>query len=92
MTLQEVKSFIHQHLADPKLSSCIIAKALNISKSYLYLLFQRENTTVRCEPTAISVSGLRAEKFKFTELLVFELGYNINIKRDIVAAMAHDQL
>lgn len=44
--LLEVKSFIHQHLADPKLSACMIAKALNISKSYLYLLFQGENTTV----------------------------------------------
>jgi AraC-like DNA-binding protein len=46
VTLLEVKSFIHQHLADPNLSSCTIAEALNISKSYLYLLFQRENTTV----------------------------------------------
>jgi AraC-like DNA-binding protein len=46
VTLLEVKSFIHQHLADPNLSSYLIAKALNISKSYLYLLFQRENTTV----------------------------------------------
>jgi AraC-like DNA-binding protein len=46
VTLLEVKSFIHQHLADPKLSSHMIAKALNISKSYLYLLFQGENTTV----------------------------------------------
>lgn len=44
--LLEVKSFIHRHLADPNLSSCTIAKALNISKSYLYLLFQGENTTV----------------------------------------------
>ena len=46
VALLEVKSFIHQHLAAPNLSSCMIAKALNISKSYLYLLFQGENTTV----------------------------------------------
>jgi AraC-like DNA-binding protein len=46
VTLLEVKSFIHRHLADPKLSACMIAQALNISKSYLYLLFQGENTTV----------------------------------------------
>jgi AraC-like DNA-binding protein len=46
VALLEVKSFIHQHLADPTLSSFAIAEALNISKSYLYLLFQDENTTV----------------------------------------------
>jgi AraC-like DNA-binding protein len=44
--LLEAKSFIHQHLADPQLSVCAITKALNISKSYLHLLFQGENTTV----------------------------------------------
>jgi AraC-like DNA-binding protein len=44
--LLEVKSFIHQHLADPSLSASMIARALNISKSYLYLLFQGENTTL----------------------------------------------
>jgi AraC-like DNA-binding protein len=46
VTLLEVKSFIHRHLADPKLSACMIAEALNISKSYLYLLFQGEHTTL----------------------------------------------
>jgi AraC-like DNA-binding protein len=46
VALLEIKSFIHQHLADPNLSSFTIAEALNISKSYLYLLFQGENTTV----------------------------------------------
>ena len=44
--LLEVKSFIHRHLADPDLSVFMIAKALNISKSYLYLLFQGENATI----------------------------------------------
>jgi AraC-like DNA-binding protein len=46
VTLLEVKSYIHQHLADPRLSGYTIAQALNISKSYLYLLFQGENNTV----------------------------------------------
>lgn len=46
VTLLEVKSFIHRHLADPNLSAFEISKALNISKSYLYLLFQGEDTTV----------------------------------------------
>jgi AraC-like DNA-binding protein len=44
--LLEAKSFIHQHLADPSLSAVVVAQALHISKSYLYLLFQGENTTV----------------------------------------------
>jgi AraC-like DNA-binding protein len=46
VTLLEVKSFIHEHLHDPQLSVWMIAKALNISKSYLHLLFRDENTTV----------------------------------------------
>ena len=46
VTLLEVKAYIHQHLADAHLSSFSIAKALNISKSYLYSLFQGEDTTV----------------------------------------------
>jgi AraC-like DNA-binding protein len=46
VTLLEVKSFIHEHLHDPQLSVWMIAKALNISKSYLHLLFRGENTTV----------------------------------------------
>ncbi|MBI1880816.1 MAG: helix-turn-helix domain-containing protein [Chloroflexi bacterium] len=46
VTLLEVKSYIHEHLHDPQLSVWMIAKALNISKSYLHLLFRGENTTV----------------------------------------------
>jgi len=46
VTLVEVKYFIHRHLTDPKLSACMIAEALNVSKSYLYSLFQGENTTL----------------------------------------------
>jgi AraC family transcriptional activator of tynA and feaB len=44
--LLAAKSFIHRRLGDTTLSVSMIAKSLNISKSYLYLLFQGEDTTV----------------------------------------------
>jgi AraC family transcriptional regulator, positive regulator of tynA and feaB len=44
--LMAAKSFIHRRLGDTTLSVSMIAESLNISKSYLHLLFQGENTTV----------------------------------------------
>ena len=44
--LLEAKSFIQRHLTNPNLSVFMIANAINISKSYLYLLFQGEGITV----------------------------------------------
>jgi AraC-like DNA-binding protein len=46
VTLLEVKSFIQRQLPNPELSVSTIAQALNISKSYLHLLFRGENITV----------------------------------------------
>jgi AraC-like DNA-binding protein len=57
VTLLEVKSFIHEQLHDPELAVWMIAKALNISKSYLHLLFRDENTTV-----SQYIKDLRLEK------------------------------
>ncbi|HXV42729.1 MAG TPA: helix-turn-helix domain-containing protein [Anaerolineae bacterium] len=84
VTLLEVKSFIHHHLADPNLSSCMIAKALNISKSYLYLLFQGENTTVnryiwdlRLEKSRADLANPLHRHRTITEI-AFAWGFNNN--------------
>ncbi|MFF4256813.1 AraC family transcriptional regulator [Streptomyces sp. NPDC001663] len=41
-----IKAFIRRHLADPELTPARIAAAHHISRSYLYRLFQAEDTTV----------------------------------------------
>ncbi len=46
MTVLEIKSFIHEQLANPDLSVDLIANALHLSKGYVHFLFQMEALTV----------------------------------------------
>lgn len=80
--LMEAKSFIHQHLADPNLSAYMIAAALNISKSYLYLLFQGEDTTVNRYIWDLRLEKCRADlanplnRHRTITEIIFAWGFN----------------
>jgi AraC-like DNA-binding protein len=80
--LVEVKSFIHYHLSDPELSVDMIARHLNLSKSYIHQIFRGEDTTVSRYIWDLRLEKCRADlidpchRYQSITDIVFGWGFN----------------